>query len=458
MVDGKTLRETILVVDDEPTISNVITQAFAGIFSNVATCTSGKEALNILETTPVAVVVTDLRIPDIDGIELLKRIKQFNSSIEVIVITGHPEVDSAVEAMKLGAYDYITKPFNIPDLQIQTRRALEKFRLVGENIRLRTHLVRRFDDKNLIGRAGNMKEAFEAIEMVKDTDSNVIIYGETGTGKELVARAIHYRSKRRDEPFVKVNCAAVPRELLESELFGHEKGAFTGAVARRTGRFEAADHGTIFLDEVGDMPIELQAKLLTVLQDRCFERAGGSATITVDVRVIASTHNDLAKCISEGTFREDLYYRLNVVAIVMPPLRKHKDDIPLLADHFLKKLATRTNKNIEGLSPEAMQALLLYDWPGNVRELENVIERSAVMAKENVIGLSDLPPHMRSLEADSSEITVGVGATMNEIERLAIMQTLASVNGSKKKAAELLNISEKSIYNKIKQYGIAAAK
>jgi DNA-binding NtrC family response regulator len=458
MAAGKTPHETILVVDDDSGIARVIMEKFAQVFPNVITCGNGKEALRIVETTPVAVIITDMRMAGMDGLELLKRVKQYNSNIEVIVITAHPEIDKAVEAMKMGAYDYITKPFKLQDLQSQAVRALEKFRLVGENQRLKTNLIRRFDNRNLIGRAGNMKEVFETIEIVKDTDSNVLIYGETGTGKELVAHAIHYRSRRKEEQFVKVNCAAIPRELLESELFGHEKGAFIGAIARRTGRFEMADHGTIFLDEIGDMPLDLQAKLITVLQDRAFERVGGTATISVDVRVIASTHSDLASAVKQGAFREDLYYLLNVVCMVIPPLRKHRDDIPLLVEHLLRKLSARTAKQFEGLAPQAMQALLVYDWPGNVRELENVIERSAVMAKDSVITLSDLPPHLRSLESDSGEITVGVGTAMSEIERLAIMQTLASVNGSKKKAAEMLSISEKSIYNKIKRYGIAATK
>jgi DNA-binding NtrC family response regulator len=381
MAPERTPRESVLVVDDDESTARLIREKLRGTFPNILTCSDGKNALRIVETTPVAVVVSDIRMPGMDGLELLKRIKYFNSSIEVILITAHGDIDSAVEAMKSGAYDYITKPFKLAELQAQVVRAMEKYRLVGENLRLKTHLARRFEDKNLVGRAGNMKEVFETIELVKDTDSNVIIYGETGTGKEMVAKAIHYRSKRKEEAFVKVNCAAIPHELLESELFGHEKGAFTGAIARRIGRFELADRGTIFLDEIGDMPVELQAKLLTVLQDRCLERIGGTQTICVDVRVIAATHNDLAQCIKEGTFREDLYYRLNVVALVLPPLRKRKDDIPLLAEHFLNKLTPRVGKNIEGLSPDAMQALLAYDWPGNVREMENVIERAAVMAK-----------------------------------------------------------------------------
>jgi DNA-binding NtrC family response regulator len=451
-------RETIIVVDDDRGTAHLITEKFSKVFPNVVKCNNGKDALRIVETTDVAVVIADIQMPGLNGLELLKKVKQFNKNVEVIIVTGHGEVDSAVEAMKLGAYDYITKPFNVLDLQTQATRALEKFRLVGENTRLKTHLIRHFDNQNLIGRAGNMKEVFESINMVKDTDSNVIIYGETGSGKEMVARAIHYRSRRSDEPFVKVNCAAIPRELLESELFGHEKGAFTGAIARRIGRFEMADRGTIFLDEIGDMSLELQAKLIIALQDRCFERGGGTTTISVDVRVIAATHSDLAQCVKNGTFRDDLYYLLNVVAIVIPPLKKRKDDVPLLVEHILKRLPSKTSKKIEGLAPEAMQALLLYDWPGNVRELENVIERAAVMAKDSIIYLKDLPPHLRNLDADAGEITVGVGTTMSEIERLAIMQTLASVNGSKKKAAELLNVSEKSIYNKIKQYSIAMTK
>ncbi len=451
-------RENILVVDDDAGTVRLITEKLRDKFPNVITCHNGKDALRIVETTPVAVVITDIRMPGIDGLELLRLIKYFNKNIEVIVITAHGDIDNAVEAMKLGAYDYITKPFKLAELQTQASRAMEKYRLVGENLRLKTHLTRRFEDKNLIGYAGNMKEVFETIEMVKDTDSNVIVYGETGTGKEMVARAIHYRSKRKEQPFVKVNCAAIPRELLESELFGHEKGAFTGAIAKRIGRFELADRGTIFLDEIGDMPTELQAKLLAVLQDRYFERVGGTQTIQVDVRVIAATHNDLAQCIKDGSFREDLYYRLNVVALVLPPLRKRKDDIPILVEHFLGKLAPRVGKQIEGLSSDAMQALLAYDWPGNVRELENVVERAAIMSKDGVITQNDLPPHLRNVRPASTEIPVGVGRSLSEIERLAIMQTLASVDGSKKKAAEILDISEKSVYNKIKRYGITLVK
>lgn len=372
---------TILIADDEPNIRRVIEAVLVKDGYQVITAENGKKALDAVSTNAhIDVMISDLIMPDMNGVELLEAARQINPSISVIMITAHGSIKSAVDAMRLGAFDYITKPFDLDELKVVVKRAIERRHLINENIDLKQQLKTRYKFENIIGDSKPMQEIFRMIDRVADSRASVLVRGESGTGKELIARAVHYNSCRSHNPFVAVACVALSEQLLESELFGHEKGSFTGAVAQKPGRFEMAHTGTLFLDEIGDIPGQVQMKLLRVIQERELERVGGLKTVKVDVRLVTATNQDLEKEVKEGRFREDLYYRLQVVQIFLPPLRERADDIPLLVEHFIEKYNKENGKSIKYAGPEALDLMMKYRWPGNIRQLENTIERAVVLA------------------------------------------------------------------------------
>jgi DNA-binding NtrC family response regulator len=449
------LKAKILVVDDERGMREFLKAAFEGEGYNVATAANGTEALELLGKSSFHLVVSDIRMPDLGGIELLAKIKEDSTSTSVVVITAYGSIEGAVEAMKKGASDYLTKPLNLDELRIVVRNILQNRRLSEENTYLKDELSKEYQIENFIAHSPKMVEVLRLIRDVAPTPTTVLIRGESGTGKELVARAIHNLSDRKERVFVAVNCAALSETLLESELFGHEKGAFTGAISQRKGRFETADGGTLFLDEIGEMSSSMQAKLLRVLEEKSFERVGGTKTIGVDVRIISATNKDLEKAIAEGAFREDLYYRLNVVSIVLPPLRERREDIIPLAESFLDRCNRKLKKRFLGISSEARDLLLGYGWGGNIRELENAIERAAIVAKGNVLGVEDLPLSLRKdaigieKEKDAPEIS-----TLAEMERRMILKALREVKGSREEVARALGISVRNLQYKLKEYRI----
>jgi two-component system NtrC family response regulator len=392
-------------------------------------------------------------MPNLSGHELVKAARAINPETHVIVMTAYGNVESAVEAMKAGAADYLSKPLHLEELLHKVERIGERHRLYMENRELREALQGRHRIEGIIGDSGQMLEVVSLVRRVASSEATVLIQGESGTGKELIAKAIHYASPRAARPLVRVNCAALPETLLESELFGHEKGAFTGAVASRKGRFELAHGGTLFLDEIGDLPLHLQAKLLRVLQEREFERVGSSQPVKVDVRLLSATNRNLDALIKSGAFREDLYYRLNVVTVLLPPLRERRQDLPALMDHFLRLFAEKNGKTIHGFTREARDALLRYDYPGNVRELENLIERAVVLTRDQVIARGDLPLSLDAAEENSSQQT-HLTAAVEGLERRMILDALASAGGIQTRAAELLGITERALRYKLKKYGL----
>jgi two-component system response regulator AtoC len=395
-------------------------------------------------------VVTDVRLPDMDGFDIVREVTRQGDS-QVIVMTAFGTIKDAVEAMKLGALDYITKPFSLDEFLLLVERALELKRLKEDNIRLRKDLNRCYRAPNIVGESAAIKKVFSLVERISASDSTVLILGESGTGKELVATALHYQSQRKGKPLIKVNCAALPEGLIESELFGHEKGAFTGAVRRKPGRFELANEGTIFLDEIGDVPLSTQSKILRVIQERQFERIGGTATLTVDVRILAATNRNLEEEVRSGRFREDLYYRLNVIPLLLPPLRERREDIPALIEFFMDKNRRKLSKNVR-LSGETVEALLAYDYPGNVRELENAIERCVTLSGSNVIGIEELPDTVANRQqAAGSRLLSDVAA---DAEKMHILEVLKSTRGGKTSAAKILGISRKTLWEKMNAYGI----
>ncbi|MBT4094705.1 MAG: sigma-54-dependent Fis family transcriptional regulator, partial [Nitrospinaceae bacterium] len=417
-------------------------------------------ALEIFETEPAHLVITDLKMPGMDGISLLKELKRKSPETEVILISGHGTVETAVEAMREGAYDFITKPLERVVVLKAISKAREKQDLIRENADLRAKLQNLTDSHGIIGNSAAIHEVKELIRQVAPTSANVLILGESGTGKELVANAIHKSSEQVEGPFIKVNCAALPENLLESELFGYERGAFTGAVSRKEGRFFLADKGMLFLDEIGDMPMPLQAKILRVLQEGEFERLGGNETIKVDVRIVAATNQDLALAIAERRFREDLYYRLNVISINLPLLRDRRSDIPLLVEHFIQRFSAKNNQQVSGFSRDAVEAMTNYDWPGNIRELENTVERAIVLGRSEVLTLDDLPPAItkggvsdetEAVEAGVPIISIPVGTPLAEVEHRVILETLRSTGGDKSAAARRLGIATRTIYRKLDQ-------
>ncbi|WP_088189581.1 sigma-54 dependent transcriptional regulator [Desulfosporosinus sp. FKA] len=442
----------ILVIDDEERMCWALERALSHEGYQVMTATRGLEGIRLAKENEPSLVILDLKMPDLDGIEVLKELKSLYPNVPVIMITAHGTIDTAIEAMKIGAMDYITKPFKLEKIKVQVQQALHLSNLENQVDFLRQELGKQYG--KLIGQSEPMKEVSLLIRQVARTGTTVLITGESGTGKEVAALEIHKASNRFDKPFVAVNCAALPEHLLESELFGHEKGAFTGASSRKKGRFEVADKGSILLDEIGEMPINMQAKLLRVLQERCFQRVGGIETIHVDVRVIATTNRDLATAISSGTFREDLYYRLNVMGIVMPPLRSRKEDIPLLVNHFLEKFDPTKSKKI---SSEAMKILTQYNWPGNIRELQNVIERALIVCQGSEIQSVHFPKellnHLEELTTPEIQLTES-GFSLGELEKHLIIKALEKHNYNQTKVAKYLGITRPTLLYRLQKYGI----
>ncbi len=455
--NGNPVRSTILVVDDDPGILEAF-EAFLGKHHDVLFSANGPDALRVLSTRDVNLVVLDIRLPGMDGMEVLRRIKELNDQTEVVIVTAIKSMKTAIEAIRLGACDYITKPFDTHEILSLINRVMEKQQLVKEVLYLRSEVARDHRFENLIGRNPRMQEIYSLISRIGDNNATVLLSGESGTGKEVLARAIHQHSNRSHRPFIAVNCAAIPAELLESELFGHEKGAFTGAVATKMGKFELATGGTLFLDEVGSMRLDLQAKILRALQEREIERVGGTRTIKIDARVIAATNRDLKAAISEGSFREDLFYRLNVVPITIPPLRQRREDISLLVQHFIAKYNREFARNVKGLSAGAMAALYHYNWPGNVRELENVVERALALAKNESISLSDLPLEISILGENLVEKTQRSGLSLREarshFERQYILSVLEKVQWKQVEAARVLGLHRNSLAWKIQRLAI----
>ncbi len=448
----------ILVVDDEAIQRDIVKDILEDQGYEVIISGSGPDALERIKTSPIDVVLTDLRMPGMDGVELLEHIKEIDSETVVVVITAYGSIESAVDAMKKGAYHYLTKPLDKEHLTLIVQRALQAKHLSDENRSLRQELQERYEFHNIIGRSRNMQEVFRMIEKVAPSESTVIIYGESGTGKELVARALHCHSKRKDKKFLAVNCAAIPDTLLESEMFGYEKGAFTGANTQKKGLFEEAHNGTLFLDEIGDLNTVLQAKLLRVLQEGEFQRVGGTKTMKVDVRLLAATNKDLEEEVKEGRFRQDLYYRLNVVPIFLPPLRERKEDIPYLVEHFLEKYQQKHGKSIKRVTSEVMKHFLDYRWEGNVRELESVIERSVILTEQDVIDIDTLPEKLQELLTSTSPINFinfsipDKGISLEHVERSLIESALNKTEWSIKKASELLGITYKTLQYRIQKY------
>lgn len=445
-------RGRILIVDDEANARTALANLLADDGYATETAADGFKALPKLDEQQPDVVLTDLRMPGMDGLELIRRARERDPDIEVIVMTAHGAVETAVAAMQLGAANYLTKPINVPELGVVIERAIERRRLRRETQQLRDRLASRDNLDNIIGSSTSMKSLTELIRQVAPSRASVLITGESGTGKELVAAALHRHSGRANGPFVKLNCAALAESVLESELFGHERGSFTGAAARRDGRFLQANGGTLFLDEIGEISPSLQVKLLRFLQEKEFERVGGNETVSVDVRVIAATNRNLPDAIRDGRFREDLYYRLNVITIEMPPLRTREGDVTLLAAHFLRHYADLNGKTLNGFTDDALMALGAYAWPGNVRELENVIERAVVLARRESICLDDLPANVRAERAAAAGGIRIPGSKLEDIERHAILRTLEQTGGSTSRAAEILGISPRKIQYKLQEY------
>jgi two-component system response regulator HydG len=439
----------ILVVDDEPELCRALGKLLTRNGYEVMAAGNGEEALEILRRHEVDLVLSDLQMPRLGGVELLKAGRVVSPRTEFVIITGHGTIEVAVDAMKRGAYDFVEKPFSTATTLKVVRKALEKQRLRLENRQLRRRLREIQDRSDIIGSSGVMKQTLETARQVADSTATVLITGESGTGKEVFAAAIHAWSDRADRAMVRVSCAALPETLLEAELFGYEKGAFTGAVARRKGRFEAAHRGTLFLDEVGEMSLTTQVKLLRVLQESVIERLGGNEPIPVDVRIIAATNADLAAMVTAGRFREDLYYRLNVINLELPALRHRGEDVVLLADHFLQKYNEKNNKNLQGFKPEALEVLQRYSWPGNVRELENALERAVVLSKAELIDVGALPQSVVSGRPRADVVTIPVGTTLRDAEMQLIEATLESTGGDKETAANILGIAARTIYRKL---------
>lgn len=442
-------KPSLLIVDDDEAALQSLSQIFEQEGFNIRLARSGEEALDQLRVEPAQVVLADLRMPGMDGLGLLRAIKTLTPDTEVVIMTAFGTIEKAVEAMREGAYDFVTKPLRRPLVVRSVNRAYEKAALKAENLALRQELEAVAGERALIGNSPAMRKVLDTIAQVASSTATVLIQGESGTGKELVARAIHRRSPRAKGPFVAINCAAIPVTLLESELFGHERGAFTGAFARREGRFKLADGGTLFLDEVAELDPLVQAKLLRVLQEGEFERLGGTQTIKTDVRVIASTNKPLVDLVREGKFRTDLFYRLNVITINLPPLRDRMEDVPLLAQHFLARFAARNRKDVRAISREAMELLMAHDWPGNVRELENTIEHAVVLCRGDTIRAEDLPDLVARDSQARQYLTIQLGTPLEEIEQKVIQETLRMTKGNKRLAAQLLGIATRTIYRKL---------
>jgi two-component system response regulator AtoC len=455
----------LLVVDDDPQMQFFLKEALDRQPYVVSVATSAEAAIDAIGKGGYDLILMDIRLPGMNGLDAVEAIKQIDHRTPIIVMTAHGTRDTALEAVRRGAYDYFTKPFSLGEMEIVVGRALERKRLQAELDRLNAQLASGRRRGRLLGSSRAMEEVFTLIDRVGPTDSTVLILGESGTGKELVAEAIHAQSGRRGKALVKLNCAAIPEALLESELFGHEKGAFTGAVSRKPGKFEQADGGTLLLDEIGDMTLATQAKILRALQERELQRLGGTQTITVDVRILASTNKDLEKAVREGTFRDDLYYRLNVVTINVPPLRERRDEIPELADHFLAEANVRLRRSIHRLAPDTLAALMEYGWPGNVRELRNVIERAAVVNDGDVLLVGSLPAALRPAESAAgssarweSLANLTLDEKVAQLERAFVVDALARANGVQAAAAKLLGVTERSVWHLVKKHRIEVSR
>jgi len=449
-------RLKILVVDDEESHRIMLKAVLGAERYAVTEAADGTDAMAAVAKDAFDLILLDIRMMKMDGIEALGEIRKICPQVPVLIMTAYSSVKTAVEALKAGAFDYLTKPLDIEELKILIEKALEHYHLRAENLVLKERLGDRFDFSRIIATSSKMKSLLETLAMVAPSDATVLIMGGSGTGKEVIANAIHHNSSRAGHPFIKVSCAALPETLLESELFGHEKGAFTGATARREGRFQLADRGTIFLDEVGEMSPAIQTKLLRVLQEKEFEPLGSTRTLKVDIRVITATNRDLEKEVKEGRFREDLYYRLNVVPLLLPLLRERREDIPPLAEHFLSLYRKKNGKPLRGISGKALDLLVRYDWPGNIRELENCIERAVIMAREEVIVPADFPPQIRmlSMEGERDGFDIPYGISLDDMERALIVKTLAETGGNRTKTADILGINRRTLQNKLKRYAL----
>jgi len=448
----------ILIIEDEPKMRRLLELQLGEEGFTTRAAADAEAGLALLNKEKIDLVVTDLRLPGMSGLEFLQAVKRVNAALPVIVTTAYGTVESAVEAMKIGASDYLLKPFSLAEMVLVIRKELEAHRLREENRTLREALGKRYEYKNIVARSPKMQQVLALIERVAPTNTTVLLGGESGVGKDLIARAIHEHSNRSSGPFVKINSAAIPENLLESELFGYEKGAFSGASGSKPGKFELADKGTLFLDEIGDVPPAIQVKLLRVLQEREFERLGGTKTLKVDVRLIAATNRDLRAALEEGTFREDLYYRLNVVAIDIPPLREHKEDIPALVELFLARFAKESGKAVEGVTPAAMKTLMDFHWPGNVRELENILERAVTLSEEPRIDVADIHlDHVPERPAGTLAPVLPAGMTLEQWEQEMIREALRRANGNKSQAARALGLSRNALRYRLSQMGVPDA-
>lgn len=454
----KQRKAKILVVDDEPSQRKMLQANLSLDGYEVYEADDGKTAISRVSEEFFDLILMDNRMSQLDGIEALKQIKKISPGIPVIIITAYASVETAVEALQSGAHDYLTKPLDIDELRIKVQQTLEFWRLKEENIYQKRRIENLFDASRIVGRSPKMRQVLETVAMVAPTEASVLILGESGTGKELIANALHQGSGRCDRRFIKINCAALPETLLESELFGHERGAFTGAVGRKPGRFELADGGTIFLDEIGEMTFSTQAKLLRVLQEREFEPLGSTKSVKVDIRVISASNRELKDEVKKGNFREDLFYRLNVVPINLPPLRDRKEDIPLLIDHFLHIYNEKNNRNLKGFHPRALDAVMRYSWPGNIRELENVVERAVILTMDEYVSFSELPESISGESASAipsmSKVGIAPGMTIRELEKELILVTLEHNDGNRTRSAGFLGITRRTLQNKLKEYGI----
>ncbi|MFB3828005.1 MAG: sigma-54-dependent transcriptional regulator [Bryobacteraceae bacterium] len=449
------MKPRILIVEDEDKLRRVIELQLAGSGFEVDKAASAEEGIKLAERADL--VITDLRLPGMDGLELLERMRRQNMLAPVVIMTAFGTIETAVQAMKAGAVDFLLKPFSLDHLMTVVNKALEVRALRDENRQLREELGRRYQFDNIVGRSGPMQEIFATVARVAPTRATVLLAGESGVGKDLIARAIHFHSPRRGRPLVKINCTAIPENLMESELFGYEKGAFTGAVGAKPGKFEQADTGTVFLDEIGDVPPSIQVKLLRILQEREFERLGSNVTRHIDVRVVAATNVDLRAALEQGTFREDLYYRLNVVPINIPPLRERKEDIPFLAQHFIQKLAADSGSRVEGLTGAALARLMAYHWPGNVRELENVVERSLVMCSGSMLDAADIKLDTSERPRNhGSPAFLPDGVTLDQYEQEIIREALRRAGGNKSQAARLLGLTRNALRYRLSQMGMEA--
>jgi two-component system response regulator PilR (NtrC family) len=456
------IKQKILVVDDEKSMCDFLEIMLNKEGYEVTSTTSGEKALELLDNNLYSMVLTDVKMPAVDGFEVLRKTKEVSPDTAVIMITAYGSPEGAVTAIKEGAYDYITKPFRVEEVKLTIKKSLERSTLIKENIRLRQAVEDRYKFWNLIGKSPKMQRVYELVEKVSQTKANVLITGESGTGKELVAKAVHFNSARKDRSFVTLNCGAIPENLLESELFGHMKGSFTGAIANKRGLLEMAEGGTIFMDEIGELPLPLQVKLLRVIQEREFKRVGGIEDIKVDVRIISASNQDLQQKVAHGSFREDLFYRLNVIQIKIPPLRERKEDIPLLVNHFVRKYSADTGKEIEGISPEALELLLGYNFAGNVRELENMIERSITLETTPMIADRHIRSYLNERMVSKGipptleipEEGIDLNKVVEDLEKAFILKALEHTDGVKKKAAEILGMNFRAMRYKLAKYDL----